>query len=130
MLQEAFVRIWSHAGDYRPERGSALAWLCTIARNKAIDRRRRHRGEASFDDTKAQPAEFERPDPSLLLSDDARQLQACLDALGEPQRACILAAFVEGYTHTELAARLGHPLGTIKSWIRRSLAQLKTCLDA
>lgn len=125
VLQEAFVRIWHRAGDYRPERGSPLAWLCTIVRNKAIDRRRRERPEVELDEERA--AE-ESPDTSLL-SEDARQLQACLEALGEPQRGCVVMAFVEGYTHQELAARLDRPLGTIKSWIRRSLGQLKLCLE-
>ncbi len=92
VLQEAFVRIWHCAGDYRPERGSPLAWLCTIVRNKAIDRRRRERPEVELDEERV--AE-ETPDPSLL-SEDARQLQACSEGLDEPQRGCIVMAFVEG----------------------------------
>ncbi len=124
-LQEAFVCVWHHAGDYRPERGSPLAWLCTIVRNKAIDKRRRQRDEVELDETR----EWLDVQDTGLLSDDARQLQACLEALDEPQRRCVVMAFVEGYTHQELAARLDRPLGTIKSWIRRSLGQLKLCLD-
>ncbi len=124
VLQEAFVRIWHCAREYRAARGSPLAWLCTIVRNKAIDRKRRERTEVEFDQDQAEAV----PDRELL-SDDARQLQACLEALGEPQQSCVVMAFVEGYTHQELAARLERPLGTIKSWIRRSLGQLKLCLD-
>ena len=125
VLQEAFVRIWHCAGDYQRSRGSPLAWLCTIVRNKAIDRRRRERPEVELDE---QRQEEETPDLSLL-SEDARQLQACLEALGEPQRRCVVMAFIEGYTHQELAVRLERPLGTVKSWIRRSLGQLKVCLE-
>ncbi len=124
VLQEAFVRVWNAAGDYRSARGAPMAWLSTIVRNKAIDRKRRERPEVELDETRQE----EKPDLSML-SEDSRQLQACLETLDEPQRHCVLMAFVEGYTHQELAARLERPLGTVKSWIRRSLGQLKVCLE-
>ncbi len=131
VLQEAYVRIWDHAGDYRPERGAAAAWMGRIARNRALDWVRKQ----TRDPTRGQaPQEAAGPE---LASDldwagvegDGRQLKDCLSELEARQRNCILLAFVEGYTHQELAKRLERPLGTVKSLIRRGLARLKTCIE-
>ena len=132
VLQEAYMKLWRSAADYRPEKGAPITWMTAIARNSAIDRRRRERGELSLD---AVPDRDEWPDPDpspldwAIAGAEARRLKACLDELEPPQRDCIVMAMCEGYTHQELAERLDTPLGTIKSWIRRSLARLKDCLE-
>jgi RNA polymerase sigma-70 factor (ECF subfamily) len=127
-MQEAFLALWRRAGDFKPERGSGLGWMATIVRNRAIDRVRR---EPKF----AGEADREAPDPApdalaaLVQSDEARRIARCLGELDEAPRRAIALAFYVGLSHTELAARLDAPLGTVKSWIRRGLARLRHCFE-
>lgn len=132
VLQDAYIAIWTHAGSYAPERGSAMAWMIAIARNRAIDVYRRERTRPNL----GHPADLDdwiAPDANPLdhvdAGDDARALWHCLGALDEKQRDSILLAYRDGYTHAEIAARLDSPLGTIKSWIRRGQVRLKMCLE-
>lgn len=128
VMQEAFLAFWRRAGDFRPERGSGLGWMATIVRNRAIDRLRREPRVAGEPDREA-------PDPApdalsrLVQSDEARRLAGCLGELDEQPRRVIALAFYEGLSHSELAARVGAPLGTVKSWIRRGLMRLKACFE-
>lgn len=130
VLQEAFMQVWQHADSYQPQLGSARGWLYTIVRHQAL--------KAVRDPARLQVLE---PEALTALSDqmagadsaaerelDAESLERCLQRLDEARRACVLHAFVDGYTHEQIAARLATPLGTVKSWIRRSLASLKECL--
>lgn len=133
VLQEAFVNVWRHAVDYRPERGTAMGWMATIVRNRALDRLRRARPETPLEAAPerhswADPA----PDPlaSATMSESARRLDTCLEQLEEGPRHAIRLAYYEGLTHEALSARLGAPLGTVKSWVRRGLIRLKTCLES
>ena len=132
VLQEAYLAIWRHAGDYRAEKGSPITWMVTITRHRAIDRHRRNRPETPIDDEVAAEAWADPgPDPleSAIQSDALRAISECLSTLERRQRDCILLAFYEGYTHQELAARFDSPLGTVKSWVRRGLIQVKECLE-
>ncbi|MAL99613.1 sigma-70 family RNA polymerase sigma factor [Hydrocarboniclastica marina] len=128
VLQEAFIRIWHHAGEYHEERGSPMAWMQTIARYKALDTlraRRRTAGTQSHEIADARPGPFE-----LSLQDaDAQALNGCIEELSDDQRSSILMCYYKGFTHEELATALDTPLGTIKSWIRRGLTYLKRCLQ-
>ncbi|MGH8529552.1 MAG: sigma-70 family RNA polymerase sigma factor [Nevskiales bacterium] len=131
-VQEAFVQIWQHAGEYRSGRGHPQAWMGTIARYRALDLlRRQPRHELSLDDDSSPSA----AGAALSLAGDDHaapeaMLHHCLAHLpAETQRALRLA-FVEGYTHGELSQRMGVPLGTLKSWIRRGLTRLRDCLNA
>jgi RNA polymerase sigma-70 factor (ECF subfamily) len=132
VIQEAFIRIWSRAGEFSPERGAAMAWMVTIVRNGAIDRLRRERGAVPLDSVPEREA-WKDPgaDPLALtiMSAEARALRSCLDQLDEAPRRAIMLAYWHGLTHEELAARIDAPLGTVKSWIRRGLARLKGCLE-
>lgn len=128
-LQESFVAIWQRAGDYDPARGSATGWLATIVRHCAIDQRRR-RG--------ARPESRAAPEEALatLAAPDAADsraqlgaLQRCLDELDEQPRRAVLLAYCYGLTREELAVRVGVPVGTVKSWLRRSLERLQKCLE-
>ena len=134
VLQEAYITIWNRAGTFDPERGvSPITWLATIARNKSIDRlRSTARPRAVRPIEEAQHVADEAPLASLSLesAEEVRQLQSCLDGL-EPQHAgAVRTAFFEGVTYETLAARLNVPAGTLKSWIRRSLQRLRTCMEA
>ena len=132
VLQEVYLRIWNHAPDYRPGKGSPMAWMGTIARNRALDWARRRPDPLPLENETQSDALY-----YLVLAgidwasknEDYRALKDCLIKLPKEQRNCILLAFVQGYTHEEISASLATPLGTIKSWIRRGLSQLKGCLD-
>lgn len=131
VLQEAFLQVWQRAATFDPALGSGRGWLYTVVRHQALQAvRRGGRAEAAVD-----------PDVLQALSDqrqadesaedrglDADHLERCLAQLEAERRACVVHAFVDGYTHEQIARRLGTPLGTVKSWIRRSLLALKECL--
>jgi RNA polymerase sigma-70 factor, ECF subfamily len=129
ILQEAFVAVWQRAGDYDTAKGSAMGWLSTLVRYGAIDHVRRRA---------ARPEGRGVPDEALLpfaVSGGTDQgaelaaLQRCLGELDEQPRKAVLLAYLYGFTREEIAADLGVPLGTVKSWIRRSVERLKRCLD-
>jgi RNA polymerase sigma-70 factor, ECF subfamily len=130
VLQEAYVRIWEKAGDFDPVKGSPLAWMATIARNRALDEVRRVR-PGSLED---QPESFEPaaddidPLAARERSEGLAALIDCLQRLDEEKRAAVLLAYYRGLSREALAKRFGRPVATIKTWLHRSLAQLRDCL--
>jgi RNA polymerase sigma-70 factor (ECF subfamily) len=108
-----------------------MAWMMGILRNRALDVLRRRR-EAAIEDVAGHddwPDDTPNPLDAALEGSRLRALMACLQELEPKQRESILMAFYEGYTHEEMAQRLGSPVGTIKSWVRRGLIKLRACLD-
>lgn len=130
VLQDVYVTIWRRAGTFDPALASAITWLAAIARNRAIDCLRRQRPEP-LDDMAGETIEDEAPTPAALAecSQERQRLERCLDALPERHGKLVKEAFFTGTTYVELATRSNVPLGTMKSWIRRSLIQLKSCLE-
>lgn len=135
ILQEAFLAVWQRADGFAPARGSAMGWLVTVARHKAIDRlraqRARHEETMAQDDgldalLDATQAAGGAGDADLVLSQSIRH---CLSLLKEQQQRLVLLAFYYGLTHDELARTTGRPLGSVKSDVRRGLASLRVCLD-
>lgn len=129
VLQEVFVSVWRRAGDYRPDKGRPLTWLTSIARYRALDILRRQGRERPLADGEDPPDEGEE-EAEIVDGRSAHRLSACMERLGAEQRRCLQLAYVDGYTHSDIARVLGTPLGTIKSWLRRSLQALKQCMDA
>jgi RNA polymerase sigma-70 factor (ECF subfamily) len=129
ILQDVYVAAWRRADTFDPARGSALTWLITLGRNRTIDRMRQHREEPLDEDMPE--IEDEAPTPAAVaeLSEERKRLERCLQQLEPKQSGVVREAFFTGVTYSELAERLSVPLGTMKSWIRRSLMQLKTCLE-
>jgi RNA polymerase sigma-70 factor (ECF subfamily) len=132
-LQEVYVSLWRSAGSYDPARSSPITWLATFARNRAIDRLRssaRSRDTQELD--KAGGIADDRPGASEIMEgeQERQRLFHCMDQLDERQSGAIHSAFFDGLTYAQLAERAGTPLGTMKSWIRRGLAQLKGCLES
>jgi RNA polymerase sigma-70 factor, ECF subfamily len=129
VLQESFVAVWQRAGDYDAARGSVTGWLTTIVRHCAIDHLRRRAGRpesrSAPEDLLLKFAAGESTDRGAELS----VLQRCLGELDEQPRRAVLLAYVYGFTREEIAADRAVPVGTIKSWIRRSIERLKRCLD-
>ena len=140
VLQETFVRVWTRADTYEPLLGSPVTWLTRIARNRAIDRLRARRvranvagasfGQGAGDEVRqAEPVTRETPETELEERSMAGAVRTALAALTPAQRTLIEAAYFEGYTHTELAARFGVPLGTVKTRIRTGLAAMRDRLE-
>ena len=129
VLQESFVAVWQRANDYDRTRGSAMAWLVTIVRHCAIDQLRRSaaRPENRSASTEALLA-LVSPESADIRA-ELGALQRCLDELDQGPRRAVVLAYCYGLTRDELASRLAVPVGTVKSWLRRSLERLKRCLD-
>jgi len=133
VLQETYLAVWRTAGQYQPGCAPALIWLMAIVRHRAIEqlRQRRRRTLETF----AEPLTEETlripdPNPPLAVDHLAHAIQECLRRLSAEQSQAITLAFFHGLSHEELAARLQTPLGTVKSWVRRGLLQLKGCLES
>lgn len=132
-LQDVYVNLWQRADRYDPTRASPIAWLAAFARNRAIDRLRTGKvRQGAVPVEEAAPLADTSPLAEALLIDLERnaQIHTCLAALDERTQAQIRAAFFEGKTYAQLAEQAGVPLGTMKSWIRRGLMRLRTCLEA
>jgi RNA polymerase sigma-70 factor, ECF subfamily len=134
IVQDVFLLLWRNAARYRAARGPLEPWLFTMARNRALDflrlkREKQRRREDSYDFE--MPDSVAAPNPEALL-DSARRaerVQACMGDLPDAQRRAIELAFFEGMTHSEIAATLAEPLGTVKSWIRNGLIRLRESLQ-
>jgi RNA polymerase sigma factor (sigma-70 family) len=131
VLQETYTTVWRRAASFDATRASAITWLVTLSRNKAIDRLRQHREELLDDPNNLDAAVDEQRTPAAdaETSQEYRRLQRCLEQLEPQQQSSVREAFFSGATYNELAVRCKVPLGTMKSWIRRSLIQLRQCLD-
>jgi RNA polymerase sigma-70 factor (ECF subfamily) len=127
VVQKAYVRIWQKAGSYDGAKGSALAWMIVLARRLALNDLR-DRGQAMGDLSGIEDSALLAVEP-LVEAGHAPRLQQCLAALDDNQRRCVLLAYLHGLTHEELAVAMDKPLGTVKSWVRRGLANLKECLS-
>jgi RNA polymerase sigma-70 factor (ECF subfamily) len=134
VLQECYVNIWSHAGDYAVQKSAPLTWMTSIVRNRCLDWLRRPQQEATGDeyDIAAEAWQDDAPGPmeSLLASSEAAALTRCMQELDAKQRQSIMLAFFHGLSHSELASHMKQPLGTVKTWVRRGLERLKMCLGA
>jgi RNA polymerase sigma-70 factor (ECF subfamily) len=131
IVQDSFVFIWRNAHAFDPGRGAAMAWLACIVRNRCIDVLRQRGRETPLDDASIEHWEDPVPSPADLtaLSRDARRLQDCLEELEEGPRKTLKMVYYEGLTYQEAAAHVGVPVGTVKSWIRRSLVRLRGCME-
>ncbi|MGM4992068.1 sigma-70 family RNA polymerase sigma factor [Tardiphaga sp. 37S4] len=123
-VHDAFVRIWGAAASFDPHRGSARGWLYAVVRNRALSiHRNEHRYDASDDsalDIDCEATVTRMPETSAL--------RKCLERIDRPRRDVVVLAYVHGMSHGELAGRLKVPLGTVKSWVRRSLFALQECM--
>ena len=135
VLQDSFIGIWRNAGSYRASLSPPLAWMGMVVRGRALDflRRRRvqrmHLNVAWDDEESSQPAsEAQGPMQLVEASEQAVVLHQCLQRLEQPQRQVVSLAYLRDLSHSELANQLQLPLGTVKTWMRRSLEQLRKCM--
>jgi RNA polymerase sigma-70 factor, ECF subfamily len=134
VLQDVYVSIWTHAPSYDRDKSQPMTWMMTIARNRALDFVRRGRIDATpWDDTHDELIRDESqgdnaPLAAAIERSEAAIVRQCIDRLPADYQQAISLAFYEGLTHSEMAAHLKLPMGTIKSHVRRGLQKLKACL--
>lgn len=130
LAQETLLTVWRRAGLYVAEKGSVSTWIFTIARNLRIDRLRR---EVAWQEL---PQEFEgeatsdpQPDEAYATQQSGVVVREALSALPEEQREVVVLAYIEGLSHSEIAGRLGLPVGTVKSRMRMAYQKVRTALE-
>lgn len=135
VLQDVFVSLWNTAGDYRAALSPPMAWMGLIVRSRAIDFLRRRAAERHLASQSDDSGEFERidldaadPFDVTMASEQAWALRQCLQHIDPKPREVLVLAYFRDLSHRELAERLAMPVGTVKTWIRRSLEQLRICL--
>ncbi|PWE38687.1 RNA polymerase subunit sigma [Pseudomonas prosekii] len=126
IVHDAFIKIWSGAAGFDSARGSARGWMFSVTRHLALNVIRNHRRETPLMDDFEPPFHESIESPESL--DPAGRIHRCLEQLDPERRSCILHAYVDGYSHAQISARLGTPLGTVKAWIKRSLTALRECM--
>ncbi len=132
LVQETFLRVWNRVHGFDAQKGSLGPWLLAVARNRAIDYLRTAGGRDR------QLREFEEPEPArycdmekdILSSDNARRVKSAVEKLSSEQRQVIELAYFEGLSQAEMAERMGQPLGTVKTWVRAALKNLREELGA
>lgn len=133
IVHDAFVKIWKEARRFDARLGSARGWMYTVTRHAALNFMR----DQARTET-ASESQLGRIDADAALAqwqddkwsrDHAGRMQPCLEALPAERQRCIVHAYVDGWTHAQIAERLNTPLGTVKAWITRSLKALKECLS-
>jgi RNA polymerase sigma-70 factor, ECF subfamily len=130
ILQDIFYQLWRTAGNFDASRGSLPGWLMVIARNRAISRLRRHNpssGDELVDNTVVLPSNLES---NAAQNQMMGKVKGALEKLPQEQRAAIELAYFEGLTHSEIAAKTGDPLGTVKTRLRSAVETLKKNLKS
>ncbi|WP_438869266.1 sigma-70 family RNA polymerase sigma factor [Pseudomonas sp. L1(2025)] len=125
VVHDAFIKVWRGADSFDPSRGSARGWVFSITRHLALNAVRNHYREVALSDEHEQIAAAH---DSFEFSAREGQVYRCLEQLDPTRRTCILHAYVDGYSHSEIARKLDTPLGTVKAWIKRSLVALRECM--
>jgi RNA polymerase sigma-70 factor, ECF subfamily len=133
IVQDVFLKLWRSADRYRAERGPLGPWLCTLARNRALDhlrlkREKQRRREDSLDGDFTIRTSAPNPETLAQQSQQAVRVRETLRELPAAQQRAIELAYFEGMTHSEIAAALAEPLGTVKSWIRAGLMRMRESL--
>lgn len=130
VIQETYVKIWSSAAQYNPGAASPITWMVAIARNRAIDLLRK-RTEVSIEEepeTMNVAAENEDPLARRQMTDELKRLLACVGTLEPERQRLVLLAYYNGWSREQLATKLDTPVNTIKTWLRRSLLEIRECL--
>ena len=131
VAQEVLIQVWRKAAAFDPSRGGAMTWIMTLAHRRTVDRVRSEQASAAREDRAGRrevPAAADGVAELVLDRLDRQRVRDCLGSLTGAQRESITLAYYDGYTYREVAARIGLPLGTVKSRIRDGLIRLRDCL--
>lgn len=130
IVQETYVKVWNAAGQFNPGLASPITWMVSIARNRAIDTLRK-RGEVPIED---EPAAMEvasdSPDPLARreMTEELKRLLSCVGRLEPDRQKLVLLAYYNGWSREQLAEKFNAPVNTVKTWLRRSMIELRECL--
>ena len=131
-MQEIYLKIWERADRFELSKGSAIAWMTTVARNHALDDVRRNATIPQASELLPDSAVAQGVDLIALreAADNSQRLLSCLKSLETEKQQMILLAYQFGLSRDELSTRFGHPVATVKTWLRRGLQSLKDCLSS
>jgi RNA polymerase sigma-70 factor, ECF subfamily len=132
VIQDTYLKVWRNAREFDAQRASPITWMVAIARNRAIDLIRRKPEISIEEEPAAMEMLAENPDPlaSREMTEELRRLLGCLGALDDDRRRLVLLAYYNGMSRDELAVRFERPVNTIKTWLRRSLLEIRECLGS
>jgi RNA polymerase sigma-70 factor, ECF subfamily len=131
VVQEAYVRIWQHAERYDPARGSPITWMATIVRHLAIDMIRGHNGRTTGGEAELMAIPADAPDAfdQMAARERERRALAILNDLDPMKRRLVIAAYLQGESREQLAARFGAPVNTVKTWLRRAILEMRAAAE-
>ena len=134
LVQELFLRVWNKARDFDPDKGTLGVWIMSVARNIAIDHVRSAQARfqtrlRSIEQTDQLSFSYKPREPEAIL-DSAKAVSQALSELSANQRRVLEMAYFEGFSQSEISARLNEPLGTVKSWMRSALGRLRAAVKA
>ena len=130
VVQEAYVRIWKSAGRFNPGLASPITWMASIARNRAIDLMRKKSETLIEEEPSEMEAVADSPDPLARreMTEELKRLLECISRLDQERQKLVLLAYYNGWSREQLAAKFKAPVNTIKTWLRRSLLDIRECL--
>lgn len=130
VIQEVYIKIWNNAGQFNPGVASPITWMASIARNRAIDVVRK-KGEASIEEEPAaMDVAADTPDPLARreMTEELRRLLECVGQLEPERQKLVLLAYYNGWSREQLATKFEKPVNTVKTWLRRSMLDIRACL--
>ena len=132
VIQECYIRIWSSAGQFDPSAASPLTWMVSIARNRAIDLMRKRIEAAIEDEPDAMDVASDTPDPLARreMNEELKRLLGCVGKLEPERQRLVLLAYYNGWSREQLADKFDTPVNTVKTWLRRSMLEIRECLGA
>jgi RNA polymerase sigma-70 factor (ECF subfamily) len=132
VIQETYLKVWNNAGSFDPKVATPITWMVAIARNRALDVVRRKSEVSIEDEPGATEAAGETPNPLARqeMTDELKRLLGCLGQLEEDRRRLVLLAYYSGWSREQLAVKFEAPANTIKTWLRRSLLEIRECLGS
>lgn len=131
VIQEVYVKIWNSARNFDPEVASPITWMVAIARNRAIDIVRKRTEVSIEDESAAMDVAADTPDPlaSREMTEELKRLLECVGRLEPDRQKLVLLAYYNGWTRQQLAAKFDQPVNTVKTWLRRSLLDVRNCVE-
>jgi RNA polymerase sigma-70 factor, ECF subfamily len=132
ILQETYLKIWSSADKFDPALASPITWMAPIARNRAIDAVRKRTETSMEEEPEIMAVAAESVDPLARreMNEQLKRLLTCLGRLEPDRQRLVLLAYYGGLSRDQLAARFERPVNTIKTQLRRALADIRECLDS
>jgi len=132
VMEETYLKVWKMADQFDPTTASPITWMVAIARNRAIDIVHK-RGDVSIveePETPESPAEAPAPLARREMTAELKRLLSCLGRLDPEKQRIVLLAYYSGWGRDQLASKLDIPVNTIKTWLRRSLLEIRECMGA